>query len=222
MLQLRPDSNQTPQIADARPRSSLPKLLTAFFVVVQLLLAQHDATQRLPSRVILDHPAPGTSIIRFGHIDAGVYRGSKPTTDADFRFLRSKHVRYVLDIRFLPFLAGSESRNAAKYGMKFLTAPMSGSPIAPSQRHVDQILLILHGYRRQGIYFHCDLGRDRTSLIAALYEMYFLGRSREAAWREMKAYGFKDAWTLRGLKVYFDKHPRPSPELLAAARAQNR
>lgn len=192
--------------------------LAVLLAVGNLALAQRYVSRHSPN----DHPAPGTTIIRFGEIDAGVYRGSNPHTDADFRFLRSKHVRYILDVRFLPFLAAPEARKARRYGMAFLTSPMNGSPVSPSEQHVERILLILHNKRYRGIYFHCDLGRDRTSLIAALYEMYFLGRSKEAAWNDMKEYGFKDAWTLRGLKAYFEKHSKPSPELLAAARAENR
>jgi len=140
----------------------------------------------------LRHPAPGTSIIRFGQIDAGVYRGSKPENDADFRFLQSKHIRYILDARFLPFLSGPEARRARKYGITFVSSPMNGSPVAPSEKHVERILLLLRDKRYRPIYLHCDLGRDRTSLIAALYKMYFLHTSKQAAWEEMKYYGFKD------------------------------
>src|SRR5437868_1424446 len=126
----------------------------------------------------LGHPAPGLTIIRFGQVDVGVYRGSKPKTAADFRFLQSKHIRYILDARFLPFLAEPEAKQARRYGMRFITCPMNGSPIAPSEKHVNRILLLLRDKHHQPIYFHCDLGRDRTSLIAALYKMYFLGMSK--------------------------------------------
>jgi rhodanese-related sulfurtransferase len=155
-------------------------------------------------------------------VDAGVYRGSKPHTDADFQFLRSKHIHAILDIRFLPLFAAPEARKARQYGMIFLTSPMNGSPIPPSEDHFNRILLMLRDKRYRPIYFHCDLGRDRTSLIAALYEMYFLNRSRAAAWRDMKHYGFKESWNLRGLKIYFDKHPKPSPQLMEAARSAER
>jgi len=190
----------------------------ALLVASSLAIAEKNVRRPGPA----DHPAPGTTIVRFGEVAPGVYRGSKPHTEADFRLLRSKHIRYDLDIRFLPFLAGSEAQKAMQYGLTFLTSPMNGSPVPPSEQHVNHILLTLHEKRHLGIYFHCDLGRDRTSLIAALYEMYFVGRSKEAAWREMKEYGFKDSWTLRGLKDYFEKHPQPSPELLAAIRTESR
>jgi hypothetical protein len=36
--------------------------------------------------------------------------------------------------------------------------------------------------------------------------MYYKGKSKDDAWREMKYYGFKDDWTLAGLKKYFENH----------------
>jgi hypothetical protein len=36
--------------------------------------------------------------------------------------------------------------------------------------------------------------------------MYYKGKSKEDAFKEMKYYGFKDDWTLAGLKDYFEKH----------------
>jgi len=36
--------------------------------------------------------------------------------------------------------------------------------------------------------------------------MYYQGKSKEEAYKEMKYYGFKDSWTLAGLKNYFEKH----------------
>jgi protein-tyrosine phosphatase len=157
------------------------------------------------------HPAPGTSIIRFGRVDAGVYKGSKPKTDADFRFLQSLHIQYIVNLEFLPFLSETEEKKAAKYGIKFIDRTINGSPVAPSEKHVDLILSTLRDKRYHPVYFHCALGRDRTSLITALYQNYYLGVSRENAWRGMLASGFKDSWSLRGLKVYFEKHSRGKP-----------
>ena len=71
-----------------------------------------------------------------------------------------------------------------------------------------QIMHILRDKRYLPIYFHCDIGRDRTSLIAGLYQIYFREMPPQEAWRDMTHFGFKDSWTLRGLKRYFEKHER--------------
>jgi hypothetical protein len=160
------------------------------------------------------HPALGTSIVRFAQVDAGVYRGSTPKNDADFTFLQSKHIRYILNLEFIPFLSEGEESKAGRYGMTVIDVLINGSPVPPSEKHVNRILLILRDKRYHPIYFHCALGRDRTSLIAALYKMYFRGMSQQAAWQEMKSFGFKDSWTLGGLKRYFEKHPVPPPSLM--------
>jgi protein-tyrosine phosphatase len=154
------------------------------------------------------HPAPGTSIIHFGQVDAGVYKGSKPKTDADFRYLQSLHIQYIVNLQFLPFLSEAEEKKARKYGIKFIDRTINASPVAPSEKHIDVVLATLRDKRYHPVYFHCSLGRDRTSLITALYQNYYLGVSRENAWRGMLASGFKNSWSLRGLKVYFEKHSR--------------
>jgi len=61
-------------------------------------------------------------------------------------------------------------------------------------------------------------GRDRTSLIATLYRMYFEGLPAQEAWQETKDYGFKDSWTLLGLKKYLNKHPLPPAPFAFAKR----
>jgi hypothetical protein len=153
------------------------------------------------------HPAPGTSIIHFAQIDEGIYKGSKPKNDADYRFLRSKHIRYIIDLKFFPVLYRLEKSKAKEYGITVIPATINASPIPPSEKHVRKILCLLSDKRLRPIYFHCSVGRDRTSLIATLYKVYFLGFPRDKAWHEMRdEFGFKDDWTLRGLRVYLQRH----------------
>lgn len=68
-------------------------------------------------------------------------------------------------------------------------------------------MAILRDKRYQPVYFHCAFGRDRTSLVAALYKMYFLEMSPPDAWRYMHESGYKDGWVRSGLTRYFKKHP---------------
>jgi hypothetical protein len=158
------------------------------------------------------HPAPGTSIVRFQELDEGVYKGSKPKKEADYEFLKSKGVKYIVELRLFPGLNRVEKRRVKRHGMILITATINASPFPPEERHVNHVLCLLHDPRYRPIYFHCDLGRDRAMLIAGLYEMYYRGMSKDEAYREMKHYGFKDDWTLRGLKSYFEKHSNPPIE----------
>ena len=149
----------------------------------------------------------------FSKVADGVYKGSTPRNEAAFAMLRSYGIRTIVDIDFLPLTSRFEKSKADRYGMRFFAVKMNGSPVPPSERHVNQILAILHDKRYHPVYFHCALGRDRTSLIAALYKMYFEGYSERRAWQYMRESGFKDSWTLRGLKTYLDEHPRRPPGL---------
>ena len=157
-------------------------------------------------------PVPGTTLVHYGQVDEGVYKGSKPRTDADYRFLQARHVKYVLDLELLPLLNQSEHRRAKKYGIVLLTAHMNASPVSPSQETVEKTLAVLRDARVHPVYFHCALGRDRTNMVAALYKMYFEGMSEPQAIRYMDESGYKDGWVRSGLKRYVKKHPTPSPE----------
>jgi len=153
-----------------------------------------------------DHPAPGTKLTRFEKIDDGVYKGSEPRNDADYRFLQSKHIKYIVDMKFLPLLDRLEVHKARKYGILVIPITMNASTFAPSERHIRQILCLLSDKRLRPVYFHCTIGRDRTALIATLYEVYFLGLPPEKAQEEMRHFGFKETWALSGLRNYLENH----------------
>jgi rhodanese-related sulfurtransferase len=155
----------------------------------------------------------GSTLAHFAKVDDGVYKGSRPRTDADFRFLQSRHVRYILDLQLIPSLLQAEQKRAKRYGMKVIHARINASPVPPSEKHIALILAILRDSRYRPIYFHCALGRDRTALVAALYKMYFMGMSQQDAWRYMKEAGFKEAWIRNGLKNYLKNHPTPPQTL---------
>lgn len=172
-------------------------LMTGFVVAQNAPLAR-DTKDR--------HPASGTSIVRFAEIDDGVYKGSRPRSDGDYRFLQSKNVKTIIELKFFPLLYRFEAEKAEQYGMKVLPVTINASPVAPSEAHVRRILCLLADKRLRPIYFHCSIGRDRTSLIATLYELYFRGLVPSDARKEMRHLGYKDDWTLRGLRSYLEKH----------------
>ncbi len=156
----------------------------------------------------LDHPAPGTKLTRFEKIDNDVYKGSEPKNDTDYRFLQSKHIKYIVAIKFLPLLDRLEIHKARKYGILVIPVTMNASTFAPSEKHIRGILCLLSDKRLRPVYFHCTFGRDRTALIATLYEIYFLGVPPERAGDEMKRFGFKGSWTLSGLSKYLEKNAK--------------
>lgn len=157
-----------------------------------------------------EQAAEGSKLKHFAEVDKNIYKGSKPRSDADFRFLQSLHVRYIVDLEILPFMTSLEQRKANRYGITVIRGLMNASPVSPSEKHVDYILATLR--RDQPVYFHCKYGRDRTNVIAALYKMYFLGMTEQEAMRYVHDEGYKDGWMRAGLLRYIRKHPT-QPEL---------
>ncbi|HEY3975584.1 MAG TPA: tyrosine-protein phosphatase [Candidatus Sulfotelmatobacter sp.] len=153
-----------------------------------------------------DHPAPGTKMTRFQKIDEGVYKGSEPRNDADYRFLQSQHVKYIVDLKFLPLMSRFEVHKAREYGIVVIPVTINASIFAPSEKNVRKVLCLLSDRRLRPVYFHCTIGRDRTALIATLYEIYFRGLPPEQAHAEMKHFGFNFGWTLSGLTHYLQNH----------------
>jgi hypothetical protein len=151
----------------------------------------------------------GTTLVHFGQVDDGVYKGSKPRTDADYEFLQAHHVKYILDLELLPSMGHSERKKAKRYGIVLIHGRINASPISPSEDHIEKILAVLKNSRYHPVYFHCAYGRDRTSLVAALYKMYFMGMSGRDALQYMDESGYKDSWVRNGLKRYLKKHPSP-------------
>jgi protein tyrosine/serine phosphatase len=162
--------------------------------------------------------ALGAKLNHLGRVDAGVYKGSKPRSDADYKFLQSLHVKYIVDLQVFPWVAAMERARAKRYGITVIPAQMNASPVSPSEKHIETILAMLRDSRCHPIYFHCALGRDRTSVIAALYKRYFLGMSREGTIRYLYESGYKDGWERSGLKRYLEEHPTAPPSLLSSRR----
>jgi hypothetical protein len=160
-----------------------------------------------------EHQMPGTTLLHFGRVDDGVYKGSKPSSDADYRYLRSLHVKYIVDLELLPLLNLPEKAKAQRYGIVLIPAHINASPLSPSEKHVVNILAMLEDKRYHPVYFHCALGRDRTSLIATLYKMYFLGMRKQEAERYLYESGYKDGWVRSGLTRYLETHPTRPPTL---------
>lgn len=199
------------------------RLQTSLRVAMLLLFAGACAPAQVSAEVdtpgaVSGPAAAGARLKHFSMLDEGVYKGSRPKGDADYRYLQSLHVKYIVDLQVIPLLTVLEKRKAKKYGITLIPGIMNASPISPSEKHIDKILAILHDERYHPVYFHCKFGRDRTNVIAALYRMYFLGMPPEDAKQYLRdaGYGFKFGWLRSGLTRYVRKHPTPPPALLSA------
>lgn len=194
------------------------RLLVPLLVLAGIVQASSQAATS-DSDFVSQTAAAGSSLKHFGSIDEGVYKGSRPKSDADYRFLQSLHIKYIVDLQVIPLLTRLEQRKAKKYGITVIPGIMNASPFSPSEKHIDKILAILRDERHHPIYFHCKFGRDRTAIIAALYQMYFLGMSPQEADQYLhdSGYAFKFGWLRSGLTRYLKNHPNPPVALNSAA-----
>jgi len=197
-----------------RPFVAMLLVLGALSARSQDIAAVDDAGRELK--------AAGSKLKHFASVDVGVYKGSRPKSDADYRFLQSLHVKYIVDLQAFPFMSFLERRKARKYGITVIPGIMNASPISPSEKHIDAILTILRDDRYHPVYFHCRFGRDRTSVIAALYKMYFLGMPPQEATQYLheSGYAFRFGWLRSGLTRYVKRHPTPSSGLLSASETR--
>ena len=185
-----------------------------------LLLGAAYAASVEPSESARAQAAVGSKLKHFALLDDGVYKGSKPKTDADYRFLQSLHIKYIVDLQVVPLMILAEQQKAKQYGITVIQGDMNASPISPSEKHVNQILAILRDKRYHPVYFHCKYGRDRTTVIAALYKMYFLGMPPQDAMQYLRdsGYAFRFGWVRSGLTRYLKNHPTPPPSLVSTSQ----
>ncbi|WP_164102903.1 fused DSP-PTPase phosphatase/NAD kinase-like protein [Candidatus Laterigemmans baculatus] len=130
----------------------------------------------------------------------GIYTGTAPTAAEDFEQLRCLGVQTIVDMRkFRPRDSRREQALAAQYGIAYHAIPLGFYPThddAPQR-----VLQLLAACADRPVYLHCQLGRDRTGLIIALYRVRHLGWSPEAAYAAMEQQEFNPL--LRDLDRYF-------------------
>ena len=104
-------------------------VLAPLFVWGGHALAWTPAADNSPDDSSHRHPAPGASIVRFAQVDDGVYRGSRPKNDADFKFLQSKHIKCILELKFHPSWIDRKNEKPIITPSFFKTALMNASRV---------------------------------------------------------------------------------------------
>ena len=131
---------------------------------------------------------PITGVANFALVEDGLYRGGQPSFDG-VQQLKEKGVRTVIDLR--------DDRNPSERlwvedaGMAYVNIGTSATRVEPEKiktflKEVDEA--------QKPIFVHCYHGRDRTGLEIAVYRMVAMNWPREAALKELYAYGYN--WAL--------------------------
>lgn len=139
-----------------------------------------------------------------GLVDQGILRGKQPSpNDVDDLRVR-RGVRTVLSLNgpldrqetwWPPLAPGEEGPPRseevdlgafiASRGLEHPFVRMSARR-APSDAELVAVFRVLLDDSKKPIYLHCQGGSDRTGIIAALYQVEFLGVSKEAAKKTMR------------------------------------
>jgi hypothetical protein len=88
--------------------------------------------------------------------------------------------------------------------------------VKPDPKQVTAVVKMIIAAHEQGwiVIHHCTHGRDRTSLIAALVQKLMYNWTKQQAWDDMIAHGFR--WELPDLDAFWiedvQAHPIPKPD----------
>jgi protein tyrosine/serine phosphatase len=139
---------------------------------------------------------------RFAHVGDQLYRGGQPSR-RHLEALWVLGVRTVINLRREERkLWRAEQQAAEALGMKFFRFPFYGV-FGAKEAFLEEILAQMS---TGGLYIHCKHGRDRTSLLIALYRVYHEGWDPEVAWqREVLAYGYQPTYFYRKVRSTFDR-----------------
>lgn len=142
---------------------------------------------------------------RFAEVRAGIYRGGQPSR-RHLEALQALGVRTVISLRRESRRGWQEEkRHVQQLGMRWLRFPfygVFGADVAFLREILDEM-------GRGGVYIHCKHGRDRTSLLVALYRVWFEKWHPEEAWKlEVLDFGYQPSRFYRLIRRSFDRFVR--------------
>jgi len=136
-------------------------------------------------------------------IAPGIFEGPAPRGAKDYCRLESLGIKTIVEMR--KFYRGKiehEQQVVAGKGFKYYHVPTGFWPLGDDSP--ERALCIIADPANQPVYFHCNLGQDRSGLVEALYHVRYQGWSRADAFKHMKQGEFNPL--LPGLDRYFWDH----------------
>ena len=123
-------------------------------------------------------------------VDGAVYRGARPVNEGQIEWLRQNlKIKTIIDLQgrdpwyaaiFEPGEKKSQRNLEEKWaqtdnGIAWINKPLDSinRVHCGEAKRIDHILDIIRDPKNQPVYFHCEHGKDRTGLIAALYETFY-------------------------------------------------
>ncbi|MEW6103674.1 MAG: protein tyrosine phosphatase family protein [bacterium] len=119
-------------------------------------------------------------------INQNLYRGAQPTEEG-FAGLKKLGIKTIINLRSSD---SNEEEWCKKQGLRYYHLKMSPFE-APEPVQVKYFFQIVNEPKNQPVFFHCQLGRDRTGMMAALYRIIYDDWSNSEALSEMDYFGFQ-------------------------------
>lgn len=138
----------------------------------------------------------------FGVVDTGLYRSGQPASLDEMTALAKMGVKTIVNLQNDKTKIAREAQWAKQVGIKMISIPLSGF-WAPKDRDVARIQALLNDPTKRPLLFHCAHGMERTGVEAALYRVFTMHWTPQAAYQEMKDYGFHTL--VFPMKEYFEK-----------------
>jgi protein tyrosine/serine phosphatase len=117
---------------------------------------------------------------RFAQVTPSLYRGGQPTA-SQLALLRDLGVRTIITFIGDRTTLRAETDAAARLGLTVHDYPFNGLS-TPDPALLRRVIAELRGASLP-VYVHCRQGRDRTSLVVALYRVWVDGWDPDVAWQ---------------------------------------
>lgn len=172
--------------------------------------------------------AANAEIPNFHQVNSGIFRGGRPTSEADMGLLKASGIKTIINLQGgdlknpllrkfvaklepgeLPQNINAESSWAKAAGIQFFNFPLDsiGDVTKKENVEIESILSILNDEKYFPVFVHCEHGKDRTGMIISLYKVQNTSIGIHAAHEEWESYGHEEINSLftRHLDTYFYK-----------------
>ncbi len=140
------------------------------------------------------HTPPKTSVVHkqfnFHIVSPGVWRSSQPNEESITK-MKEYGLKTIVNLRRNESVNRWERELAAKLSINYYSFPMSAS-VKQDKKKLAEVLRIISEPLNQPALIHCYAGKDRTGLIAALYQLEFSNAKFDDLHKEMLMYGYSE------------------------------
>lgn len=130
-----------------------------------------------------------SGVMNAASISANLYRGAQPTPEG-FAGLRKLGIDIVVDFRDEPAEIKFEKKSVESQGMKFASVPWKADAL-PSHDELVTFFKLLRNNPDKKIFIHCEYGKDRTGVMAAIYRIAVDHWSADQSVSEMREFHYK-------------------------------